>query len=197
MASSSSAAAAFQGTSCAQLESWLNSNGINTSLYGKKAVKSIQMLLQEIEEGETTLTLSKDGTPLRSVAILNALVQDSQGRTLIEEAQTLASGARRIRQLPLSEKMLPGETLQDSVVRAIEEELGTLLSNPAAAISIDEGSYHVIEESKESMSYPGLKSVYTCHRVKVKVGGLPEGDFQTEEVRSDGVLIHEWAWRKI
>lgn len=154
------------------------------------------MLFQEIEEGETTLTLSKDGSPLRSVAILNALVQDSQGRTLIEEAQTLASGARRIRQLPLSEKMLPGETLQDSVVRAIREELGTLLSN-SAAISIDEGSYQVIEESKESTSYPGLKSVYTCHRVKVKVGGLPEGDFQTEEVRSDGVLIHEWAWRKI
>lgn len=94
--------------------------------------------------------------------------------------------------------MLPGETLRDSVVRAIKEELGTLLlSDPAAAISIDDDSYQVIEENKESMSYPGLKSVYKCHRVKVKVRGLPEGDFQTEEARLDGMLIHEWVWRKM
>jgi hypothetical protein len=63
-------------------------------------------------------------------------------------------------------------------------------------VEVDEESLVEEVEAKESQSYPGLLSRYTCKRVGVRVpGGLPAGSFTTEEQRSDGTLTHCWEWR--
>lgn len=49
--------------------------------------------------------------------------------------QVLPNGNRRVRGLPLSEKLLPGEAWQEAVVRGVVEELGPILPpNPQASV---------------------------------------------------------------
>ena len=202
----------------------------------------------QVREGETSLSMA-DGRLLRRVTVLNVLIRDSQGRSLIEHQQVLPTGSVRTRDLPLSEKLLPGESWRDAVVRAVAEELGEVLppggpqvrrcprrlsqavpsqpmlwsarwqgSRPAAGclpgsagrsaadsardgqccasqVEIDDATYRLETETKESQSYPGVSSQYTCHRVAATVEGLPSSDFMTTERRADGTLRHRWVWR--
>ena len=64
-------------------------------------------------------------------------------------------------------------------------------------VDVDEGSLVESVETKESQSYPGLISQYTCWRVCACIPGgqLPEGPFCTDEERPDGLLQHSWRWR--
>ena len=64
---------------------------------------------------------------LRLVSVLNVLVGNAAGQTLIEAEQVLPNGRRRRRAMPLAEKMLPGERWQAAVLRACREELGPVL----------------------------------------------------------------------
>lgn len=67
------------------------------------------------------------GRPLRVVSVVNALVTNAAGQTLIEKHQVMPSGAVRERGKPLGEKMLPGESWREGVLRGIREELGPVL----------------------------------------------------------------------
>lgn len=53
----------------------------------------------------------------------------------MEASQQLPDGRIRHRNLPLSEKLLAGESWQDAVPRAVQEELGTVLRNPFLMVS--------------------------------------------------------------
>lgn len=180
-----------------ELGTWLSTHGkIDTAEYGKGAAKSLQLLLDEVKEGETILTLDpQNNVPVRLVAVVNVMLKNDNGQTLIEAFQGLPTGVVRERGLPLSEKMLPNENWKEAAVRAVMEELGPVLKDNAL-IQVDEDSYELLEEEKQSQSYPGLFSRYSCHRVNVSVEGLPQGDFETEEERSDGRLKHYWKWRE-
>ena len=65
--------------------------------------------------------------PLVQVSVLNVIVTNGRGQTLVEEEQVLPNGARRKRGLPLSEKLIRGERWQDAAVRGVLEELGPVL----------------------------------------------------------------------
>lgn len=57
-------------------------------------------------------------------------------QVLQEEFQILPNGMRRARGLPLSEKMKAGEAWSDAVLRAVQEELGSVLpSQPHVTFS--------------------------------------------------------------
>ena len=151
----------FQGTTVAELEHWLQNRGINTSLYGVGASKSLELLLEEVAAGETILTGTTSGTSSsgaqRTVSVVTVRVRNSEGHSLYEATQILPTGVERPRNLPLSEKMLPSEKWQEAATRGIDEELGTILA-PQAKIVIDESTYVKTEEVKESHSYPGLQT---------------------------------------
>lgn len=185
---------AFAGSSTQDLVAWLTHSGIPLEAYGRGAAKSVEQLWEEVEAGETQLFL-EDGRPLREVSVLNVLLRNSKGQTLLEAEQVLPNGNRRSRGMPLSEKLLPGERWQDAAVRGIMEELGPVLpAEPQVEVN-QEGMEETIE-TKESQSYPGLLTQYICKRVSACVlSGLPEHDFCTEEERSDGLLQHCWVWR--
>jgi hypothetical protein len=80
----------------------------------------------QVQEGETVLTLSQ-GKPLRLVNVVNVLITNNRGQTLVEAQQILPNGNVRQRERPLSEKLLPGERWQEGVMRGVKEELGTVL----------------------------------------------------------------------
>lgn len=185
----------FEGTRIEDLTTWLQENGVDVSLYGVGTSKTVEELLGEVQNGESTLRVSSDGVPLRTVRVLSLLIRNSRGEVLVEEQQVRPNGSVRSRGLPLSEKLVATEEWRPAVDRAIREELGSILpSNPQ--ITVDEGSYRQTVESSVSVSYPQLRCQYQCHRVEVQVEGLPNaGKFVTVENCRDGVLQLHWAWK--
>lgn len=151
-------------------------------------------------------------------------VRDPQNRVLIESHQELSNGDLRSRHRPLSEKMKSGETVEAAVVRAVKEELGSIIrvrvcENHNSSIScstnfdkFDEivkivpNSYSSKVEEKVSVSYPGLPACYVLHTVDAFVDGLPDCEFVTEEEEGDeyrnlagnevavSCKKHYWKW---
>ena len=118
-------------------------------------------------------------------------IRDARGRTLGEAAQTLPDGRVRRRGLLLSEKKLRGEAWTVAARRGVAEELG---SASPGDVALDEASYRVRLVHKDSMSYPGLRTVYEVHSADAAVPRLPERSFQTREPRPDGELVTSWEW---
>lgn len=142
-------------------------------------------------------------TPLRSVHVAILKIRNSLGALLVESHQLLSDGSVRPRGRPLSEKMRPGETVEEASIRAVEEELGGVAAS--GSVKIVPGSYEVLVEEKASASYPGLPARYVLHSIEVQVEGLPEeGEFSTEEVGESAeksscksavfVRKHFWKW---
>ncbi|KAF8379822.1 hypothetical protein HHK36_029271 [Tetracentron sinense] len=172
----------------------------------KPGTKNVHNLWLELSEGETSLL---DSTPpLRTVHVVTVRIICPDGRILIESRQELSDGTVRERCRPLSEKMKPGETVDDAVVRAIKEELGSIINGlfVAGDVRIVPGSYQKKVEERVSASYPGLPACYILHSVDAWVDGLPDGEFCTEEeeygdcsetrVAEKAVFVkrHYWKW---
>ena len=75
---------------------------------------------------------------------------------LHEAEQIFEDGRRRQRNIPLSEKLLPGESPEDAARRGISEELGSAVTS-TSQLSI--GAAMPPETTTErSLSYPMLQS---------------------------------------
>ncbi|XP_076919390.1 uncharacterized protein LOC143580171 [Bidens hawaiensis] len=152
----------------------------------RPGTKNIHNLWLELEEGETSLA---DSTPpVRTVEVVVVRVRHPENRVLIESHQELSNGDVRSRSRPLSEKMKPGETVEAAVVRAVKEELGSIIRVRVGENKEDEtfvrivpNSYSSKVEERASVSYPGLPACYVLHTVDAFVDGLPDSEFCTEE----------------
>lgn len=165
----------------------------------KPGTKNVNNLWLELSEGETLLA---DSTPpVRTVEVMVVRVIGKDNKVLVESHQELSNGAHRRRGRPLSEKMKPGETVEDAVFRAVKEELGSTI------VKILPNSYSKKVEERVSASYPGLPACYVLHTVDAVVDGLPEEEFCTEEtdeygdssgrMLADGAVSckkHYWKW---
>jgi hypothetical protein len=109
---------------------------------------------------------------------------------LIEDKQIFKDGRVRERNMPLGEKMFPDEDWQEATIRAITEELGSVV-NYQPIIVFDKINPHlsIIEEST-SDSYPGLNTIYEKHFVSVHVPNLPSYPFESHEAH----LTSYWKW---
>ncbi|MDD4151951.1 MAG: hypothetical protein PHR68_05020 [Candidatus Gracilibacteria bacterium] len=135
--------------------------GINIELWGIKDSKNINSLEEEISKGECILKII-DGVLMRVVNIIRADIfyNSSDGKTynLREVKQVFNDGHERIRNLDssVSEKIKLGEKPFDAVIRGIQEELNIM--------NIININYCKTEEKiEDSISYPGLKSIYIKH----------------------------------
>lgn len=121
----------------------------------------------------------------------------------------MSDGNVRKRGRPLSEKMKPNEDPESAAVRAVKEELGSVIgeSEVCDVVTIDPNSYEMRVEERDSGSYPGLPCCYVLHSMNATVEGLPEGDFCTYEVdeyadsddkkvahKAVSVKKHYWKW---
>ncbi|KAF9588764.1 hypothetical protein IFM89_015491 [Coptis chinensis] len=174
----------------------------------KPGTKNIHNLFLEISEGESILT---DTTPpIRNLHVITVKIisKSNSNCVLIEAFQELSDGTRRERFRPLSEKMKPNESVENAVLRAVKEELGSVItSEDDGNVKIVEGSYVEKVEERGSVSYPGLPACYVLHCVEACVDGLPSEDFWTEEGNeygecSEGDIVekavfvkkHFWKW---
>ncbi|GFP88748.1 hypothetical protein PHJA_001018500 [Phtheirospermum japonicum] len=156
----------------------------------KPGTKNVHNLWLEVVEGETVLTDSLP--PVRTVEVVIVRIirnVDGTRKLLIESHQELSNGAVRYRSRPLSEKMKPDESVEAAVLRAVKEELGSLVKignvdsfDGDGIVRILPGSYVKKVEERVSASYPGLPACYVLHSVDAEVAGLPEDEFCTEEL---------------
>lgn len=86
--------------------------------------------------------------------------------------------------------MFPGEDWKQATVRAITEELGSVL-NYQPIVEFNKINTHIsITEESASESYPGLITIYEKHYVAVHVHNLPPHSFGSYEEH----LTSYWKW---
>jgi hypothetical protein len=174
------------------LRAWLERNGVDISAWGSGGTKSVADLWRELENRECVLT---DEPPERLVSFTQVIIEIGR-RRLFEIRQKLRSGDVRPRNAPPSEKMLPGETPEQTAIRCLWEELGV----EAGLRDVVPDSHKVTEKTSFSTSYPGLRTHYVIHEVSVRVSNdLPDTEFTTTEQPSTdhAVETHYWAWREV
>uniref|UniRef100_A0A0D9WU21 Nudix hydrolase domain-containing protein n=1 Tax=Leersia perrieri TaxID=77586 RepID=A0A0D9WU21_9ORYZ len=170
--------------------------------------KTLLNLFLELSHGESILlTTSSAAAVVRAVHVATIRIRNGRGAQLMETGQLLSDGTIRSRggPRPLSEKMLPGETIEAAAARAVREELGERVR----VRILGGGEEEARVEERESASYPGLHARYVLHAVDAEVvDGVPEeGEFETEEggEHEDEVVVegarpavtvkrHFWKW---
>ncbi|XP_065861448.1 uncharacterized protein [Euphorbia lathyris] len=161
----------------------------------KPGTKNVHNLWLEVSQGETILA---DSTPpIRTVSVVSVRIIGKNNKILVESHQELSDGSVRNRCRPLSEKRKGDEKFEGAVFRAIKEELGSY------DVMILGDSYREKVEERDSLSYPGLPARYVLQCVDVKVDGLPEEEFCTDEAeeyadstadKALSIKKHFWKW---
>lgn len=168
----------------------LTDAGIDTSLWGRGKAKTAADLLEEINGGEAELITTADGKLMRKVAVANIDVMyvDRTGRNyrLVESRQVFADGRERARDLGTSvaEKLKSGEDILAAAKRGVEEELGIT--------NIVLESKGTESKSMDSLSYPGLPTVYEIYKFSAVLTNeqyKPEGYV---EKTADKTIYFEW-----
>lgn len=174
-----------------ELTAILQQSGIDTSLWGVGRAKTLRHLQKEIEEGEIVLTHNTEGKLVRKLIVGEAdiccILPDGKKYRLKEERQVFTGGRERRRNLPyaVSGKVKVNENLEDALVREVKEELGI----EGEVLLVKKGNR---EETRDSESYPGLKSEYNIHTFELTL--TPE-QFRKEgykEVQQDKTTYFVW-----
>lgn len=116
---------------------------------------------------------------------------------------------------PVNLRMLRDQSWESAVSQALQERLGLDHAFQQQHLSLDERSYRLSEEVGYSRTYPGLRTVYCIHEVKVRVLdpsragmevlGLPEGnDFTMTRIKRSKnaggehpVVLTCWCWKPL
>lgn len=92
----------------------------------------------------------------RLAHLINCSYKSCHVQVLHEAEQIFADGRRRRRGIPLSEKLLPGESAEEAARRGMIEELGSAITS-TSILSV--GATAAPETTTErSQSYPALRS---------------------------------------
>jgi hypothetical protein len=179
----------------AELLHMLQQHHIPIDSWGTGEAKTVDHLVNEINDGETVLVEDKEsGRLIRKFAFLSIVVlchTDRETYKLIEEKQVFSDGRTRVRvpDWSVGEKIKPGEENIEAITkRALYEELG-IQDN----FGIHEGEH--VEEEVDSKSYPGLVSRRNRFNVMVEIDPAqyrPEG---YTEVQSDKTTY--FTWRRV
>lgn len=158
----------------------LVSAGLPLDRYGVDGAKTVYHLLDEVQQGESKMSYDSNGNVYREVKVLwldvFCSLENGQLYRLKEDRQVFKDGRvnpvkRRNLKSSLGEKLKPDEDPEDSISRALSEELG-LSEEPT-------GLYFL--ETEESTftpdTYPGLESTYSNYKY---VATIPTSSFRPE-----------------
>ncbi len=155
--------------------------------------KGIEDLVTELNAGESILSENSEGL-LREVAVLGLDVfvrHDNKIYILAEDHQVFNDGSTRSRNLStsLGEKIKANEIVENTVLRALSEELG-----------IDDGAVKVLrmgaveEALRSSSSYPSLPTSIVRHYAAVMID---PAEYSAEGyVERQGAKSIYFSWRE-
>lgn len=169
----------------------LTSYGIDPARFGTGVAKPLNNLVNEVVKGEAEL-IDRNGQLVRRVSPLALdIFADVDGKSmwLTEDRQVFSDGRERRRGLAQSigEKLEPGEDPQDSVARALEEELGITKFRQLSEIE------QITQPAMESPSYPGLMSEYTTYKTAVLID---PADYKPEYEEKQKDKTNYFVWQE-
>jgi hypothetical protein len=178
-----------------ELINLLNNYGIPIDSWGKDGAKTVDHLVDEINNKETVLVQNPEtGTLTREFSFLAIVVLYIDGNNtyqLIEDRQVFTDGRERRRSSDISvgEKIKYNESnIEQAIARALSEELGI-----QGGFVAKEGE--IVVEEADSKSYPGLKSHRVRYNSVVKISSeqyKPEGYVETQPDKTTYFI-----WKKI
>ncbi|MFM2383590.1 MAG: hypothetical protein RIQ72_162 [Candidatus Parcubacteria bacterium] len=166
-----------------ELKDVLTQAGINLSTWGVGEAKTVEHFLEEVQSGESKITIKSDGSILKELTASIAFVYynspDGKKFILREHKQVFKDGRERIRNIPssISEKNMPGEEPEEAIIRGIKEELGIEALN-IQKIGKPELSTQI------STTFPGLIPQITLHTFETTLTDSqynPEGYIEHQE----------------
>lgn len=194
-------------SSAEELSDFLQQHWVDIEQYGKqlsdgRVAKEIWALLKEIEEWESTLEVDeKTWELIRKIRVLNIKVLYGD-MELYEEKQVFKDNdwneipeKIRVRKLESSvwEKMQPGESPADPVMRAIQEELGILLSENQLP------AWYTIENPPrtQSPSYPWIQNESSIISTTITLNDAQYNPDGYTEEQADKNTYFQWRKRAI
>jgi len=191
-----------------ELQSLLEKDGINTSLFGQGKAKPLISLLHELQQGDCQLKRGKAGKLQRVVEPIFVEIRYS-GKVLVEKSQILPDGRERKRNFLLAEKRNPSDACPlEGALRGIGEELQLEVTRQTPGLVHRQEDDQTCVEETDSASYPGLPALYLTHKVCLdiaaasdaarifnqKCGGEGCNAFSISEMGSTGMMQHNWIW---
>ena len=178
-------------TTIEELQAILEAHRIPLESWGKGKAKTLRHLLEELRNGEAILTETPEGGLIREVSV--ACLEITRGDMVLEELFQLfyEDGRKRQRTLDTTtgEKLKPGETPEDGILRLIETEFPVLRLQPPDSIRRMEDRFR----ESTSESYPGLMTRYRLHFFSVELSiELPPIMVQ----EADKLSAYHWVRRE-
>lgn len=143
----------------------LTAHNIDVSTFGQGVAASIQEFAQELTHGESALIEDDNNELVRVVDIvLLRVVEKKSKKILVEVGKTKNHGSTVVRK-----KRLPGTKRRpnDNIYTTARTVLTTLLNFDESWFTL--GDHELVEETKSSASYPGLKTIYRKRIISVTV----------------------------
>jgi len=172
---------------------------LDTSKFGIGEAKKWEDLIEEIKKGECEIRQENEGLPVRIVRVVFIQVwrhnqRLHQNQILVEDRQEFADGRIRKRDLKgIAEKAKFGKDPFAEAVRGLEEELGIkVLRSLLKPIFLGSNNTNVEIETKDSPSYPGLKTQYEKHHFQYQ---LPIEHWKEEFVESQPDKTTYFVWQ--
>jgi hypothetical protein len=152
------------------LERYLRANNVDPSLFGQGQAKTLQELSAELTSGESSLMASPQGELVRLVDVVLLKIFRAQRREVLvvtksKQHETEEVGLNR---LPGS-KRRPDENQFLAAKRVLSRQL--LIGEDC--VKLDQG-VHIVQEDKDSPSYPGLQTVYVKRIISVELFSAAE-----------------------
>jgi hypothetical protein len=193
------------GTDHKMFSQMLEDHNINTSAFGKDKAKTLPEMSAEVEGGAARLML--DATEhkklVRVCDLVVLILKDASGqRILIETEEQFGDGRKRATNRLPGTKKEPYENTRQVAERILKE----FLKLDPKGIKLDLNRIERVEEETESISYPGITSVYRKELVEgvfsmtdaaaLAAVGLPSfGSWQATDAKGN-TKIFNWMTSK-
>merc|ERR1719326_2086280 len=148
------------------VQEMLEKHKIDVSMYGIGSAKTMEEMAKEVQLGESDL-MEEKGRLLRVVNVVGLRIREAKGRILVEANVTRRNGEKsELNRLP-GTKQRPHENAYHTARRVLG---GLPLSGGEDDITFNPAASLMLEEEKDSPSYPGLKTLYRKHIVDASIG---------------------------
>jgi len=147
-----------------QLEAYLKENGVDPSKFGENHTRTLKEFSTELSEGESSLIKNPAGGLIRIVdVVVFLLYKEGTGELLVEFKEAWDADKENGKEAHEKElKRLPGlkRRNNENHFLAAQRILKNQIKVDENFVKIDAKNVRIVEEQKDSPSYPGLNTVY-------------------------------------
>lgn len=137
------------------LAKYLSSHGVNIEAFGQGSSRTLTEFADELANSEASIARDKNGQVIRVVDLIGLVMHRDNGKELlVEKCQADKAGVKALNRLPGSKKHSQ-ETHFQTAIRLLER-----IHVDEAWVNVNTKPVRILEEYKDSPSYPGMRTLY-------------------------------------